>query len=138
MNLLRTLLTGTTILSTTMFLTGCGGGASDQPKIAPVAGVVTMDGEPLAGASVQFFSENGRPSAGVTNADGRYELVYIENQKGAVLGNHVVRISTQNDEEDPLGMQGTETVPAKYNSKSTLTATVVEGANEFNFDLQSK
>ena len=54
---------------------------------------------------------------------------------GAVLGKHTVKISTLDEENDPFGDQGSETVPEKYNKKTTLEATVTEGDNTIDFDL---
>lgn len=49
---------------------GCGGG------LVPVTGLVTLDGEPVAGALVLFVPEEdrGRPAQGVTAADGTFSL----------------------------------------------------------------
>lgn len=123
---------------TTAFLTGCGNTSSDQPEIAPVTGVVTMDGKPLAGATVRFYPTEGRPSAGVTNEKGEYELVYLQGNKGAIIGQHSVRITTLNEDDDPLGIQNTETVPAEYNKNTKLTALVENKRNTFDFELQTK
>ncbi|HID21246.1 MAG TPA: hypothetical protein EYP14_02450 [Planctomycetaceae bacterium] len=119
---------------------------ADGPKTVPVSGVVTMDGKPLANAMVRFIPESGgRPSIGITDQQGRYELDYTETQKGAVLGKHRVEISTfgvgaQEDEEYGGAAPGAtkETVPAKYNVNSELTATVEDKVNEVNFDLSSE
>ncbi len=62
-----------------LLLAGCGP-SSDVPKLAPVHGVVTMDGKPLANATVRFIPESGRPSVGVTDEQGRYELNYTDEQ----------------------------------------------------------
>ncbi|QEG14278.1 carboxypeptidase regulatory-like domain-containing protein [Gimesia maris] len=116
-------------------LTACGGAPDDQPKLAPVSGTVTMDGAPLAGAFVRFYPTSGRASAAKTNEEGKYELVFIRDEMGAVLGKHTVKISTLDEENDPFGDQGSETVPEKYNKKTTLEATVTEGDNTIDFDL---
>src|SRR5262249_34965527 len=75
---------------------GCGGG----PKVAPVSGRVTLDGQPLAGASVNFqpLSDGnnlnpGPGSYGKTDADGRYSLrVVVDDRPGAFVGKHRVEI----------------------------------------------
>lgn len=76
-------------------LSGCGGGGSDGPKTARVSGTVTLDGKPLAGATV-FFTSEKFSGFGKTNAEGHYELV-----QGAVPGNNKVYISKL---EIPPGM----------------------------------
>lgn len=47
-----------------------------EPPTVLVRGMVTHDGKPLEGAIVTFINdkESGRPSFGVTDAQGRYEL----------------------------------------------------------------
>ncbi len=113
-------------------LTGCGETAKDVPKLGTVTGVVTLDEKPLAGANVQFIPENSRPSTAITAADGKYTLRFNEKLNGAAIGNHKVRITSAKTAEEP------EKLPAKYNMRSDLTANVVAGANQFNFDLKSK
>lgn len=134
--ILPTMLT-LTILAT---ISGCGGGgpAADQPELAPVTGVVTMDGAPLPKAAISFQPTSGRASSATTDAEGRYELVYLRGELGAIKGNHVIRISTADEENDPMGDQGTETVPVKYNKKSKLEAIVEDGPNTIDFELTSK
>jgi len=52
-----------------LVLSGCG---PKGPELAPVEGVVTLDGQPLEGATVLFHAEGGgRPSTGTTDANGR-------------------------------------------------------------------
>ncbi|QDT24856.1 hypothetical protein Enr10x_01480 [Gimesia panareensis] len=125
-------------LSLSLLLTACGGAPADQPKLGTVSGVVTMDGAPLAKVNVRFYPESGRASAAITDDSGNYELVYIRDEMGAMLGKHSVKISTLDEANDPFGNQGSETVPEKYNKKTTLEATVAEGDNTINFDLESK
>jgi hypothetical protein len=82
----------------------------------------------------------GRPAAGKTDATGKYKLEFTRNATGALSGEHVVEISTA----DELGMEdGTskvipEKVPAKYNVRTELRATIEEGANVFDWDLSSE
>jgi len=101
-------------------VTGC---FQRGPELAPVVGTVTLDGEPLAGAQVEFKPMKGNPSYGTTDERGRYELKYTKDKTGAVVGAHVVRITTQTTVVDPE--TGTESqipqrVPAKYNDRSEL------------------
>lgn len=66
---------------------GCGEKAATGPVTAAVSGTVTLQGKPLAGATVTFVSEKFIGS-GKTNAEGKYELV-----QGAVPGKNKVTIS---------------------------------------------
>jgi hypothetical protein len=69
---------------------GCGG--STGPAIYPVTGVVLRDGSPLADVSVEFVPDKGRPSAATTDKDGKFVLEYLEGSRGALKGNHKVRV----------------------------------------------
>jgi hypothetical protein len=109
--------------------TGCGGGG---PSIAPVSGTVRLDGKPLAGASVVFEPQVGKVSRAFTDDQGRFELVYLRDIKGALVGRHTVRITT-NSEADP-----SERLPACYHVQSDLTREVEPGGNTFHFDLSSQ
>ena len=101
----------------------------DRPDLGEVTGVVTLDGEPLADASIAFTKEGFRPSVGHTNSEGKYELIYIRDTKGAAVGTHRVRIRQ-------FGRQGR--VPARYDVESELTGEVKPGENVINFELVSE
>jgi hypothetical protein len=115
---------------------GCSG------KYGSVTGKVTLDGQPLAGATVQFQPvQPGSPSFGVTDSSGNYELVYSRDIEGAEVGEHVVSITTAQSADpdaEPPQPEVPEKVPEKYNVKSELKVTVERGGGTHNFDLQSK
>jgi len=67
---------------------GCGRG--DYPEMARVSGVVTYKGKPVRNMMVNFMPDAGRPSWGKTDAEGRYEMIYDEDYKGAKMGPHKV------------------------------------------------
>jgi hypothetical protein len=119
---------------------GCSSGG---PDIASVSGRVTMDGKPLANATVVFVPENGRPAGARTDADGNYVLNFTEGRQGAMPGKNTVRITTQREAEaDENGKTvvpaSKETIPVEYNSESTLTFTVEpKKKNVAKFDLKS-
>lgn len=121
---------------------GCSDTPSDQPDLGTVTGTVTMDEKPLAGVMVVFSPEEGRSSMGTTDDAGKYELVYVGDTKGAKIGTHKISIATaQSDSSEEEGGAGAapfkETIPAKYNTKSTLTEEVKAGENVFDFQLTS-
>tara|TARA_R110002095_G_scaffold152203_1_gene131791 strand:- start:1143 stop:1517 length:375 start_codon:yes stop_codon:yes gene_type:complete len=103
-------------------LTGCSSGGSDLPELAPVSGVITLQGKPLQNAQVTFVPQSGRPSNGTTDAEGRYELYYKAGVPGAVTGKHTVQITVEENMELPKNQQ--TVIPAKYNTRSTLEATI--------------
>ncbi|QDT69332.1 hypothetical protein MalM25_22680 [Planctomycetes bacterium MalM25] len=128
-------------------LVGCGG----EFQMAPVSGVVTLDGEPLANASLYFQPQRtgadpvvGPPSIGVTDEQGRYNLRAQSSDTGAVVGEHRVSISTfesrmvDPQNSDRVEIVSEERVPPRYRSPSELTYSVSRGgADDANFDLTS-
>ncbi|HAH44696.1 MAG TPA: carboxypeptidase regulatory-like domain-containing protein [Planctomycetaceae bacterium] len=82
-------------------LTACSLGCSegDKVELGSVSGVVTMDGEPLADAIIVFVPEKGNPSSGRTDEEGNYDLVYLGNSRGAIVGNHTIKITTRESNE---------------------------------------
>jgi hypothetical protein len=71
-------------------LIGCGGTGPVK-----VSGTVTLNGEPVEGALVQFVpaKDGGRPATAVTGPDGGFSLTTIENQDGALPGDYKVVIT---------------------------------------------
>jgi hypothetical protein len=132
---LTQLLGGLVLASCAVLCCGCGGGASDTPELGQVSGTVTLDGQPLAGANLEFVpQEGGRPSVGTTDEAGHYELRYSQDEPGAKVGTHTVSIRTFSYSAPDVP----EKLPAKYNAQTTLTATVKPGENTTPFDLQTK
>lgn len=140
---------------------GCGGPVADYSMVDLVngQGVVTLDGQPLAGAVVTFEDPtDGTFSYALTDADGKYVLQFDSEMQGVKTGKKVVRISTtrkilglnSKPGQGPEGEDGTapkgsaakapggELVPDRYNKNSELTADVVQGTTQYDFTLQSK
>ncbi len=53
-----------------------------------------QDGKPVANASITFYPASGRPSAGTSDGEGKFELEYTKGKMGAVVGEHTVKIFT--------------------------------------------
>lgn len=106
-----------------VFLAGCSNTPDDMPKIAPVSGVVTLDGQPLPDAEILFQPTSGRASTGMSDENGEYTLLFNRNTYGAKVDNHDVSIITYKQFDETL---------------SKLTATVTDGDNVINLDLKSK
>lgn len=137
---------------------GCGSGPGD---LNAVSGMVTLDGEPLSGATVSFSPASdgsGRPAVGTTNEQGVYELTdmrFSQAGPGVAVGEYIVTISKTSvaeqsypEEDDPnygdlpdptsTGSTGVKSlVPEKYGDRSSsgLTASVESGNNE-NVDFE--
>lgn len=123
------------IFAALLALAGCSGGDDGgikPPELGNVRGNVTMDGSPLAGAIVEFAPATARPSFGTTDANGDYTLDYDQTRKGAAVGEHTVRIITR---QETAASGADEQVPARYNEKSELKATVESGENTFDWEL---
>jgi hypothetical protein len=123
---------------------GCGGA-----NTAPVSGRVTLDGDPLANATVVFqpLSEERNPgpgSAGKTDATGRFTLQLMTgNTPGAILGKHKVSI-TAYEGGNAIPSSGSNAafrkalVPHEYNVQTKLTFDVHPGGTaSADFDLFS-
>ncbi|HPM81916.1 MAG TPA: carboxypeptidase-like regulatory domain-containing protein [Candidatus Anammoximicrobium sp.] len=121
---------------TLLLAAGCGRGPDDLGR---VSGKVTLDGQPLANATVVFSPKTAASqSVAVTDANGEYSLLYSSDVHGAQPGEHRVAISsfTEGDPDgDPPVARVAERVPYKYNLRSELSTTVGRGENTVNFDL---
>lgn len=123
-----------------LLASGCGG--ESHPPTGRVTGAVTYRGQPVEGAQVTFFAQQGRPGSGVTDAQGKFVLSTFGSNDGAVPGEHVVVISKK--ESAPASAKnpyapGRELLPKRYGDRgdSPLKATVAAGkANEFTFELK--
>ena len=119
----------------TIGLAGC------QPSnMGSVSGKVTLDGEPVSEALLQFKPlSGGGNSMAKTNETGFYTLSYTRDVEGAEVGEHEVRINS-----GWPGLNGSpggpgwvpERVPPKYNQKTELKAKVKPGSNTMNFELE--
>jgi hypothetical protein len=118
---------------------GCGGNR------ASVGGTVTYDGQPVDGGRIHFIPQGepaGRPAVHATIEQGKY---YLPASEGPEFGTHRVEIVWHKKPGGkPLGKPGdpgfttddlVQTLPAVYNSKSTLSRDVQGGSNTFDFAL---
>ena len=116
---------------------GCpGGGGLD---LQPVTGTVTFDGAPIEEGRIQFRSTAGdqRSFAGVIE-NGSYTVeTFTGPMQVQIRASRLVegKFDTSNpDEETPMGEMY---IPAKYNSRTELTAEVPEGGTTLDFELTS-
>ena len=74
----------------------CGGGqVKESPEpVYPVSGVITLKGQPVAGADVMFVNaEKTRSAFGRTNEKGEYRLTTFTSNDGAVEGKVVITVT---------------------------------------------
>ena len=122
------------------------GSPLNLPKLAPVYGKVTVDGQPLAGVTVVFTPlgtkdpeifkgkehERPRDAMGITNEQGEYEIMYLtaEGIDGAVVGKNRVWIKPETPEDY-------KRVPPQYQNAATSgrIEDVKPGGGEINLTL---
>jgi hypothetical protein len=111
---------------------GCNEPTDELPREA-ISGTVTLDGRPLEKGMIQFVPAAGRgeTQAGAPIDRGSY---FIPRPEGPVPGRYTVLITASDgDGTAPAGAPGKqvpvpkELIPAKYNTKSTLTFDVKKG-----------
>jgi len=111
--------------------------------MAPVTGKVTLDGKPIEGAMVSFHmidDPGARPGAGLTNADGEFQVTTWKISDGGLVGKHRVTISKVMSPMSPGGDEY-ELFPAEYVSveRTKLEVEVTKlGDNRFEFAITSK
>ncbi|MCI0458613.1 MAG: hypothetical protein L0Z62_16750 [Gemmataceae bacterium] len=74
-------------------------GCSEGPQVVPVSGILTYKGKPVSNAFVFFQPEDGRPSVGETDDEGRFKLNYDRRQDGALVGKHKVSVKMRPEQE---------------------------------------
>ena len=115
-----------------------GAGCGSDEGLTSASGTVTLDGAPLAGATVEFHPQSPTGIDGVaeTNTEGKYEIRTFQGKRGSLPGSYKVVVTKKElppgyDPEkgayDPMKLK--ELVPAPYfdPEKTTLTATVEAG-----------
>ncbi len=121
-----------------IFIAGCGSGG-DHPPLGAVSGSVTVARKPAPNVAVQFSPvDGGRTSVGVTNANGKYRLMYTGNTRGALVGMHVVRLapSAEAPSDDQLDLSSpNDLIPARYRGQ-TFEFHVKSGSNTFDVNLE--
>ena len=125
-------------IAAVLMIAGCGG--VDGPELADVSGKVTLNGQALPNAVVQFqpTTPQGSYSAARTDENGFYVLRFTRDQSGAIIGTHRVSISTaapDAEDEDGNPRPVPEKVPAAYNAQSTLIRDVQPGTNTIDLAL---
>jgi hypothetical protein len=119
---------------------GCG---PTRPAVVPAAGIVTLDGKPLAGGFIRLVPAASRPATGAIGPDGRFTLGTFAAADGCVPGTHGVEVI------GPLPPGGetaaavpapTVTVPARYRAAETsgLTITITGPTRDLSILLTSE
>ena len=123
-----------------------------RPPIVPAKGVVTHDGQPLAGANIVFLPKTGTHTAfSTTDEQGKFQLTTFDADDGAVAGDYditVTHLVIENDADPrdpehlpPLHHAEYSLIPEHYydRAKSGLTATIpAEGIETLAIELTGK
>ncbi|MFO0926319.1 MAG: hypothetical protein U0736_04670 [Gemmataceae bacterium] len=123
-----------------LILCACG---DSGPKRYRVAGTVRYKDQPLKSGLINFIPDGAQsPAGGAPIVDGRYEIAVA---RGLLAGKYRVSISAptggvavkEGEAPGVSGKETRETLPARYNTQSELTAEIKPGAaTEFPFDLK--
>jgi hypothetical protein len=107
-------------------------------KLAKVSGVVTLDGQPVEGAGLEFIADAGGVAYGRTDSSGHYYMSFGNSRTGAIVGKNLVRITA--GDRVTIGdkkYESTEVFPKKYNAESEQYVDVTAGSNAIDFKYES-
>ncbi len=138
------------VLMTLIVVSGCGRDAR-LPNLVPVEGRVTLDGQPLANATITFIPSGntvGRGAGAMTDDSGTYRLKEQDGSQGTAVGSYRVVISklVNSDGSDfvgdrlgPMDTNARELLPARYSDfgRTESTAEVVDGGGTIDLKLSS-
>ena len=125
------------LLAVPLFFVGCN--KSENIGTIPVTGLVTLDGQPVAGAAVSFSpsSKTGLAAVGTTDASGRFKLTTKNPDDGAVPGAYAVIVTksaaagSAGAWTDPRSSGGKMTPDQEKNVKDMMSKTgAKEGATQ--------
>lgn len=130
----------TPILATLILCAGC---ADPGPPLGTVTGTITLEGEPVKDADVEFHPlfNGGKIALSRTDENGDFEMQYSLERKGVLVGNHQVQITTRRSDKraDGSNVEIPERIPKWYwGPDGILEFDVKEGANVANFELTKK
>lgn len=132
-------------------LSGCGGPPrADYGSLGlvEISGTITLDGQPLPGASIRFIDADQTYATGVTDQAGHYTMMLDSVKSGVIPGKKTVHISSRApvseegaaDAEEPAPAAkpaAAEKVPACYNKNSLLKINVTKSDSALDFALKS-
>jgi len=116
------------------------GGKLRLPSLGYVSGQVTLDGDPLSGATVYFApmddpakenNERKRTSLGTTDATGHYKMYYMEKVEGVAVGKCRVWVEL-------IGPQGRDLVPPEFTQAMMTTKDVAAGKQTIDFAMKGR
>ena len=141
------------VLACGLIATGSGCGKGDNPETipkqptVPVSGILTYQGKAVGGASITFFSLDGKISArGSSDAAGIFTLSTYSSNDGAPPGKYKVVAAVSGAKEIEPGVLAPEPeggfkspIPTKYasvNSTDIVVDVKENGKNELTIELK--
>jgi hypothetical protein len=116
------------------------GGCSSDETEGVVTGAVTLDGVPLKAGQIRFVPVDGETAtAGAVITDGQYSATVAPGPKTVEISSPkegAVRSMYSDAPQRPPA--GGDLIPARYNAKTELKVDIRPGAEQHDFDLQSK
>jgi hypothetical protein len=110
-------------ISGLLLIIGCNSG----PKIVPVSGKITIDGNPLTTGIIMVYQKGYRPASAVVKSDGSFTFKTLNHDDGCLLGEHPISISSKRVIND------TKTeyfIPARYSDiDKSNTKIKIDGSN---------
>lgn len=104
-------------------------GCDQGPKLVPIEGRVTLDGQPVTYGDIRVIPSSGRPAFGSLDEQGRFKL-FTDEHEGCAVGTHIVTLnSAKSISETDIRRHA----PAKYDSG--VTSDVKLEVNEPNKDV---
>ncbi|MGL4941741.1 MAG: carboxypeptidase-like regulatory domain-containing protein [Thermoguttaceae bacterium] len=78
---------------------GCGESGPRTKGVVPAAGVLTLSGKPIEGATITFVPSGGegQPASAMSDSSGRFALGALTPGEGALPGKYQVAVSRKND-----------------------------------------
>lgn len=123
-----------TAIAVLVIVCGCGDGRVE------VTGRVTLDGKPIEAGSIEFVPVKGAgPTAGAVIADGRYTMLAATGKKRVrIVGYRKVGThhAIAGDPNSPIVAKNESILPAKFNARTQLTATIDGSTSDLNFELR--
>jgi hypothetical protein len=116
-------------------LTGLAGCGDSGPKIVPVSGVVTIDGQPLTYGHIQVIPTGWRPASSAIDSSGRFMLTTTVSGDGCVVGTHkVVVLAGESVSPDATKWHA----PKKYAdvASSNVTTTITGPTTDLKIELK--
>ena len=91
-------------------------GCSGADQVVPQRGIVTLNGQPLEGLRVTFFStQNKTPASATTDEEGKFELTTFKPGDGVLRGEYLVVLAS-NAPEPQIDIPGAPPRPVVVDS----------------------